>query len=63
MQQLTTKYTRTALTHFDVRLEALIQKKVAFDSLATALAKSVLPLPGGPNSSKPRAGARSPVKS
>lgn len=38
-------------------------KNVAFDSLATALANIVLPLPGGPNNNKPRAGARNPVKS
>lgn len=42
-------------------LEALILKNLAFDSCATALANKVLPLPGGPNKSNPRAGARRPV--
>ena len=35
-------------------------KKVARASAASALASSVLPLPGGPYSSNPRAGARNP---
>lgn len=38
-------------------------KKVALDSFAIAFANIVFPLPGGPNSNKPRDGARSPVKS
>ena len=36
-------------------------KNVALLSVATALANIVLPLPGGPNNSNPRAGARRPV--
>lgn len=38
-QRLSHEYLFTLLlTHFDVKLEALILKKVALDSLATALA-------------------------
>jgi hypothetical protein len=37
-------------------------KKVALLSAASALASSVLPLPGGPYSRMPRTGARRPVK-
>lgn len=40
-------------THLEVKEEADIAKKVAFDWLATALAIIVLPFPGGPNKSKP----------
>lgn len=40
-------------THFDVREEAEILKKVASDSEATALASRVFPVPGGPKRSKP----------
>ncbi len=46
--------------HLEVRVEAEMLKKVACASDASALASSVLPLPGGPYSSSPRAGARSP---
>lgn len=46
--------------HLEVREEAEMAKKVARASAASALASSVLPLPGGPYSSRPRAGARSP---
>mmetsp|Transcript_52296 Transcript_52296/g.132140 ORF Transcript_52296/g.132140 Transcript_52296/m.132140 type:complete len:259 (-) Transcript_52296:442-1218(-) len=42
--------------HFDKTLEALMLKKVAPHSAAIHLASNVLPVPGGPNSSNPRAG-------
>ena len=41
-------------THFDVKDEAEMLKKVASDSEATAFASMVLPVPGGPNKSKPK---------
>jgi len=41
------------LTHLDVKEDALMLKKVAFDSQAIAFASNVLPFPGGPNKSKP----------
>ena len=47
--------------YLDVREAALILKNVHFASVATALANIVLPLPGGPNNSNPRAGALSPL--
>ena len=47
--------------YLDVREAALILKNVHFASVATALANIVLPLPGGPNKSNPRAGALSPL--
>ena len=50
-------------TYFEVRLAALMLKKVALDSLATAFASIGFPLPRGPNNSRPRAGARRPVYS
>lgn len=60
----TAKRVRTSFSpspcHLDVSEEADMLKKVAFASAASALASSVLPLPGGPYSSSPRAGARSP---
>lgn len=40
-------------THLLVRELAEIEKNVEFDSLAIALPIRVLPVPGGPNSSKP----------
>jgi hypothetical protein len=46
---------------FEVRLAALILKNVNLLSVATAFANSVLPVPGGPYSSTPRAGALNPV--
>mmetsp|Transcript_9902 Transcript_9902/g.19979 ORF Transcript_9902/g.19979 Transcript_9902/m.19979 type:complete len:388 (+) Transcript_9902:142-1305(+) len=49
-------------THLEVRVEALMAKKVQVDSVATALASIVLPLPGGPYRSRPRVGARKPLK-
>ena len=47
--------------YLEVREAALILKKVHFASVATALANIVFPLPGGPNKSRPRAGARNPL--
>ena len=47
--------------HFDVRLDALMLRKLAFDSVATALANNVFPFPGGPNKSRPFGGLRNPV--
>ena len=44
-----------------VRLLAEMEKKVDWDSVATARASIVLPVPGGPNSSMPRAGSRRPM--
>lgn len=48
-------------TYFEVTLAALILKKVMSQAVATPRARSVFPLPGGPNSSRPRAGVRRPV--
>ena len=45
-------------THLDVRDEAEMAKKRACDSCATALASSVFPVPGGPNSRTPGSGGR-----
>ncbi len=45
-------------THFEVNEDAEIEKNVSPASVAMALAIIVLPLPGGPNSNKPRGGAR-----
>ena len=50
-------------TYLLVRLLALMLKKALSDSLATALANMVLPLPGGPKRRSPRVGVLSPVKS
>ena len=50
-------------TNLLVRLLAEMLKKALSDSLATARASMVFPLPGGPKSNKPRVGVRSPVKS
>lgn len=44
--------------HFDVIADMLTLMKCAPLSLATALASIVLPVPGGPNSSRPAAQAR-----
>lgn len=46
--------------HLDVSVEADTEKKVDLDSVATARASIVLPVPGGPNKSMPRAGSRRP---
>jgi len=43
-------------------LLAEILKKVDLDSVATALASIVLPVPGGPNKSTPFQGSSNPVK-
>ena len=51
-----------ALTHLEVREEALILKNVDLDWHAMHLPISVLPVPGGPNNNKPFGGPRSPVK-
>mmetsp|Transcript_774 Transcript_774/g.1364 ORF Transcript_774/g.1364 Transcript_774/m.1364 type:complete len:335 (+) Transcript_774:655-1659(+) len=39
--------------HFEVRVDARISRKLAPDSAATALARRVLPVPGGPKRSTP----------
>jgi hypothetical protein len=44
----------------DVRVEALIEKKVDLHSVATALANNVLPVPGGPYRRIPLDGAYKP---
>mmetsp|Transcript_475 Transcript_475/g.1217 ORF Transcript_475/g.1217 Transcript_475/m.1217 type:complete len:267 (-) Transcript_475:413-1213(-) len=49
-------------THLETRSDEEIEKKVASTSVATALARWVLPVPGGPYSRMPRHGRRSPVK-
>ena len=46
--------------HLDVSVEAETEKKVDLDSVATARASIVFPVPGGPKRSMPRAGSRSP---
>ena len=49
--------------HLLVREEAEMLKKVALMLLAIALPISVLPVPGGPNSSSPLGGALAPCAS
>lgn len=49
--------------HFEMMELALMLKKVVLHSVATALASSVLPVPGGPYSSTPFHGVRRPVNS
>mmetsp|Transcript_19582 Transcript_19582/g.55206 ORF Transcript_19582/g.55206 Transcript_19582/m.55206 type:complete len:205 (-) Transcript_19582:122-736(-) len=49
--------------HFDTTVEAEMLKNVVSHSVATALASSVFPVPGGPKRSTPFQGAKSPVKS
>lgn len=46
--------------HLEVSEDAEMEKKVARMLDAIARPMSVLPVPGGPNSSSPRAGARAP---
>ena len=46
--------------HLLVRLEAEMEKKVAWMLAATARPSSVFPVPGGPKSSTPFGGARTP---
>lgn len=48
------------LTYLLVSELALILKKVLLDSVATALANIVFPVPGGPNNNIPCAGSLSP---
>ena len=48
--------------HFDTIVAALILKNVVLISVATALAKRVLPVPGGPNNNIPFQGSNKPVK-
>lgn len=64
MQPATAKRARTIFSpcpiHLLVREEALMLKKVAWMLLAMALPMSVLPVPGGPNRSRPLAGALAP---
>ena len=48
--------------HFEVRLLAEMAKNVDLDSVATALASIVFPVPGGPKSNIPLAGSRRPKK-
>ena len=50
-------------TYLLVRELALMLKNALSDSLATARASIVFPLPGGPNSSNPRVGVLRPVNS
>ncbi|KAH3683465.1 hypothetical protein WICPIJ_005549 [Wickerhamomyces pijperi] len=47
--------------YFDVKEDAEILKNVDLDSVATALASMVLPVPGGPNRSIPLAGSLNPL--
>ena len=46
--------------HFDISDEAEMEKNVDFASVAIAFAMSVLPVPGGPKSSRPLGGLRAP---
>ena len=48
--------------HLEVRVEALMLKKVDLHSVATALASKVLPVPGGPYRRMPLLGAYRPLK-
>ncbi|KAH3666500.1 hypothetical protein OGAPHI_003496 [Ogataea philodendri] len=48
--------------YLEVKEDAEIEKKVDFDSVATARASMVLPVPGGPNNNIPRAGSLNPLK-
>lgn len=48
--------------HLDVSVDAETEKKVDLDSVATARASIVFPVPGGPKRSMPRAGSRRPEK-
>mmetsp|Transcript_90497 Transcript_90497/g.156865 ORF Transcript_90497/g.156865 Transcript_90497/m.156865 type:complete len:257 (-) Transcript_90497:351-1121(-) len=48
--------------HLDTTVDAEMLKKVVSHSVATALARSVLPVPGGPKSKTPFHGASRPVK-
>mmetsp|Transcript_70500 Transcript_70500/g.206770 ORF Transcript_70500/g.206770 Transcript_70500/m.206770 type:complete len:216 (-) Transcript_70500:483-1130(-) len=48
--------------HFETTVEAEMLKKVVSHSVATALARSVFPVPGGPKRRTPFQGASRPVK-
>ena len=48
-------------THFEIKSEEEIEKKVASDSVAHAFAKKVLPVPGGPYKRIPFHGFLEPV--
>lgn len=66
MQRATVNKVLTSIsqspTHLLVREEAEMLAKVALMLLAMALPIMVLPVPGGPNSKKPLAGAVKPYK-
>lgn len=49
-------------THFDVKEDALMLKKVDLDWQAMHLPINVFPVPGGPNKRSPFGGPRNPVK-
>ena len=49
-------------THFEVKVDAEMLKKVDFDWAAIALPSRVLPVPGGPKNMMPLGGARIPLK-
>ena len=53
---------RPRRTHLDVSDDAEMEKKVALACDAMHLPSSVLPVPGGPNSSRPLGGPSKPVK-
>jgi hypothetical protein len=55
-------FSKKTNTHFDVKVDELILKNVDLLSLAIHLAKSVLPVPGGPNKRRPLGGPLNPVK-
>ena len=48
--------------HLEARVDEVSEKKEVPHSVATALAKSVFPVPGGPNMSTPFHGLRIPLK-
>ena len=48
--------------HLEASVDEVSEKKEVPHSVATALAKSVLPVPGGPNMSTPFQGRRMPLK-
>jgi hypothetical protein len=50
-------------SHLEVNVLALMLKKLDLHSVATALASSVFPFPGGPYNRIPFVGALMPVKS
>mmetsp|Transcript_72691 Transcript_72691/g.199398 ORF Transcript_72691/g.199398 Transcript_72691/m.199398 type:complete len:233 (-) Transcript_72691:1658-2356(-) len=66
LARATAKRARTIFSPSPIHLlmsdEAEIEKKVDDESVAIALAISVLPVPGGPKSSRPLGGVRAPLK-